>query len=125
MRMKLVLIALGGALGAVSRFVLSSLIQSNNSSDFPFGTFSVNILGCLFIGIVWASLSSQEQNLWTPFVMTGILGGFTTFSTFGLESIQLWQTGKITTLVAYVLLSNIVGLLAVLFGSKLYESLVK
>ncbi len=123
--MKLVLIALGGALGAVSRFVLSSLIQSNNSSDFPFGTFSVNILGCLFIGIVWASLSSQEQNLWTPFVMTGILGGFTTFSTFGLESIQLWQTGKITTLVAYVLLSNIVGLLAVLFGSKLYESLVK
>ncbi len=123
--MKLVLIALGGALGAVSRFVLSSLIQSNNSSDFPFGTFSVNILGCLFIGIVWAGLSSQEQNLWTPFVMTGILGGFTTFSTFGLESIQLWQTGKITTLVAYVLLSNIVGLLAVLFGSKLYESLVK
>jgi CrcB protein len=123
--MKLVLIALGGALGAVSRFVLSSLIQSNNSSDFPFGTFSVNILGCLFIGIAWAGLSSQEQNLWTPFVMTGILGGFTTFSTFGLESIQLWQTGKITTLVAYVLLSNIVGLLAVLFGSKLYESLVK
>lgn len=123
--MKLVLIALGGALGALSRFVLSSLIQSNNSSDFPFGTFSVNILGCLFIGIVWAGLSSQEQNLWTPFVMTGILGGFTTFSTFGLESIQLWQTGKVTTLVAYVLLSNIVGLLAVLFGSKLYESLVK
>ena len=82
-------------------------------------------MGCLFIGIAWAGLSSQEQNLWTPFVMTGILGGFTTFSTFGLESIQLWQTGKITTLVAYVLLSNIVGLLAVLFGSKLYESLVK
>ena len=57
--------------------------------------------------------------------MTGLLGGFTTFSAFGLESIQLWQAGKTGILLAYVLLSNIGGLLAVLVGIKLVELIAK
>lgn len=123
--MKLAIVALGGAAGAVIRFLLSSIIQSNNTTDFPFGTFTVNIVGCLFIGIAWAGLSSQEQSIWTPLIMVGLLGGFTTFSTFGLESFQLWQAGKTGILLAYVLLSNIVGLLAVLIGIKLIELIAK
>lgn len=123
--MKLAYIALGGGLGALSRFLISTWIQANHTSTFPLGTFTVNILGCFFIGIAWATLSSHEQSLWTPFIMIGILGGFTTFSTFGLESIQLYQAGKTGILLAYVLLSNIVGFLAVLIGIKLVELIVK
>jgi CrcB protein len=123
--MKLALVALGGGFGALIRFLLSGWIQANNATTFPFGTFTVNILGCFLIGIAWATLSSHPQNLWTPFLMIGILGGFTTFSTFGLESIQFYQAGKTGILLAYVLLSNIVGLLAVLVGIKLVELIAK
>ena len=123
--MKIALIALGGGIGAVSRFLFSNLIQSVNTSVFPFGTFGVNILGCFLIGLAWAALPSQEQNLSVPFIMIGVLGGFTTFSTFGLESIQLWQAGKTSILVAYVLLSNVLGLLAVFVGIKLVELIAK
>lgn len=84
-------VAVGGALGALSRYHLSAWILSRSVGLFPYGTFTVNILGCFFIGLLYPlgdNLSPQSR----VFLSSGFLGAFTTFSTFSLETIELFMS---------------------------------
>ena len=113
-------VAIGGAVGAVSRFVLSGWIAYQVPQwTFPLPTFIVNVLGCFIAGTLtgmaerWALFSADLRLL----LITGILGGFTTFSAFGLESTMLVRKGEFFIALLYVLLSVSIGLLA--FGGGL------
>jgi len=112
-------VALGGALGSVARFKLVGwAIQNHPDWRFPIGTFAVNVLGCLIIGALAglgerATFMSLDARL---FLFTGVLGGFTTFSAFGLETFVLLRRGEVLVAGSYVGLSVLVGLLALWLG---------
>lgn len=112
--MKLVfLIGTGSFIGGVFRYLLSLLIQSKTSTAFPLPTFAVNIIGCFFIGIVIAVFDKgQLSNEWKLFFATGVLGGFTTFSAFSLETFILLREGHYNHVFLYVFGSVVLGLLA-------------
>lgn len=113
------LVAFGGALGAVARFKLSEYVfLSYPDTRFPLGTFLVNVIGCLLIGAL-AGLSERSDLMSTDlkfFLMTGVLGGFTTYSAFGLETFSLVRRSEFLVAGSYVGLSVVVGLLAVWLG---------
>lgn len=115
----ILLVALGGALGSVARFKLSGLVLHQVIGwKFPLGTFTVNVVGCFVIGIL-AGLAVNED-YFSPelrvFLFTGIIGGFTTFSAFGLETFYLLRRDELAIAGSYVLLSLICGLLALWIG---------
>ncbi len=115
--MKFVYVILGAAIGASARYVLSGWISSATTGDFPWGTLAVNLLGCLIIGVAWGV---GEHGDWSiglrTFLFVGILGSFTTFSSFGLETLSLIRGGGWVYALAYVSASNIVGLCLVWAG---------
>ncbi len=109
-------VALGGALGSVLRYLAQKQINNFFVSAFPWGTFGVNILGSGIIGLLAAYFESKTTliNL-RLFLMIGILGGFTTFSSFSLENMNLLRTGMFRYALSNILLSNIISL-AFTFG---------
>lgn len=111
----LLLVAIGGGLGACARYALSTwVMQLAINSRFPWGTFTVNVLGCLVAGVLLA-LGEKFQFLSAGtrlFLFTGILGGFTTFSAFGVETVNLLRRDEIGIALAYVGLSVLCGLAA-------------
>ncbi|HMN95757.1 MAG TPA: fluoride efflux transporter CrcB [Phycisphaerales bacterium] len=112
-------IALGAAGGALGRWGLSHLVHQTVGHGFPYGTLSVNVLGCLAIGIVSAFLSSEERSApeWLHAgIVLGVLGGFTTFSTFGRETMLLLRDDRMAAALTYVLASNVAGLAALWLG---------
>ena len=118
-------IALGGALGSVLRFAAVSYLTPLLNYRFPLGTFVVNILGSFLIGAAYVLLVEKatlpaEYRL---FFITGLLGGFTTFSAFSLEILQLWQEGHFFNAIAYASSSVILGLLMAFFGMALTQKL--
>lgn len=116
--MKILLaIGIGSFLGGISRYLLSQFIQTKFLSAFPFGTLAVNILGCLLIGVVFGL--SDKGNLsqeWRLFLATGVLGGFTTFSAFSNETVNMLRDGQFWYAAAYIVSSIILGLLATFIG---------
>ena len=115
----LLLIAVGGAAGSVGRYLLATTIDARLSTwwtAFPWGTLLVNVLGCALIGAV-AVVS--ERSWVKPLVMIGILGGFTTFSSFGLQTLLLLQQGQTAKALTYVGLSLVLCLAAVWAGQSL------
>jgi len=112
----LLLIALGGALGAMARFGLGGLVQGNRMG-FPYGTLVVNLLGCLVMGflVYWVrmGLAGAEMRF---FLGTGILGGFTTFSSFSAETLNLLLDHNPLTMLLYVAASLFGCLLMVTLG---------
>lgn len=114
---KFFLIALGGALGALLRYAVSGLALRVLGPGFPWGTLAVNLLGCFLIGLFWA-LSDRVafHPRVSPFLFTGLLGAFTTFSTYGLESINLLRDGEVLRGLTNIVASNGLGLVAVLLG---------
>jgi CrcB protein len=115
----LLLVALGGALGSVARFKLSGLVLHHTiDCRFPAGTFAVNVIGCLAAGVL-AGLAEKHDML-SPdtrlLLFTGLLGGFTTFSAFGLETMHLVKRGDLGMAAANVILSVVAGLLALWIG---------
>ncbi len=113
------LVALGGGLGAAARLVVSQLAGRLLGAGFPWGTFSVNVLGGLIMGLVvgWFVLHHPTQS--SPlrlFLTTGVMGGFTTFSAFSLELVDLVDGGKIGLAASYALLSVILSAGAVFAG---------
>lgn len=119
---RLLLVGLGGFLGSVSRYLLGGLVQrAAPGLLFPIGTLAVNILGCLVIGFL-AGLA-ETRGVFTPearvFLMIGVLGGFTTFSTFGYETFQLLRDVQIGAAAVNVGLQVALGLLAVWSGHVL------
>ena len=116
---EIVLVAIGGACGSVMRLKLGGLILHGNVNiKFPLSTFTINMVGCLLIG-VFAGFIARHEGIgseWRSLVMTGILGGFTTFSAFGFETAYLIREHHLVTACAYALLSVIAGVASVFLG---------
>lgn len=112
--MTVLYVALGGALGAVLRYAVGQALS------FPFGTLAVNALGCLVMGValVWLVETGRLAN-WAPFVMTGVLGGFTTYSAFALDTLKLFEAGQIGAALAYALGTFVLAIAAVFAGVAL------
>lgn len=118
------LVGTGGAIGALMRYAVSVAAYRLLSPAFPWGTLIVNVLGCFVIGVVWALLGgSSSAPSSRMFILTGILGAFTTFSTFGIETINLFRNGEISLAIVNVVASNVGGLLAVVLGLVLVRVL--
>jgi len=113
----LLAIGTGSFIGGVCRYLLTQFVQIKFSSLFPFGTLVVNVLGCFLIGVVFGLSSKLHlQQEWRLFLTTGLLGGFTTFSAFSNEAVELLREGKLGYAVTYVVLSIFIGLLATFLG---------
>jgi fluoride exporter len=114
----LLLIGSGGFLGSISRFLTSRYLQNNFPSAFPFGTFFVNISGCLLIGLIYgfSERSSLLTTGWKMFLAVGFCGGFTTFSTFANENLALLRDGEFFYFIIYSGLSVFLGIAATLIG---------
>jgi CrcB protein len=118
----IIYIAIGGAIGSVLRFLTTVLVSKfcpeNSGFQFPLATFIANVIGCFLIGLFLGILAKNEltdSNLkW--FLVTGFCGGFTTFSTFGMENFNLLQNNNTLLAFSYIALSIILGLFAVWFG---------
>ncbi len=116
--MNVFLVGVGGALGAVARYGLGGLVHRYTSPHFPYGTFVVNVSGCLVFGVL-AGLAEQRFVLGPQaraFLLIGILGGFTTFSSFTFESFQLLRDAEYARAIANVAGQVLVGLIALWAG---------
>jgi len=109
-----------GAIGAASRYSVDTLIERHSDSAFPWATFTINIAGCLAVGFIIAALVDRDhapQWLRVGLVM-GFCGGFTTFSTFAQETLDLVETRELAIATANVTASVLLGVLAVLVGVR-------
>jgi CrcB protein len=114
------LIALGGAIGAVARFGVAGLVQSWATSSFPWGTLVVNVLGSIALGFFLGVVQTAAlQPRLRAFVAVGILGAFTTFSTFSLETVALIQEGQWARAFLYAMGSLALGVTGVFAGLAL------
>ncbi|MFM1858315.1 MAG: hypothetical protein RLZ05_1375 [Bacteroidota bacterium] len=111
----------GGGIGSVMRFLIQQQLNPAKTNEFPLGTFFVNALGCLLIGLLWgwSEKATQLNNELKFFLFTGICGGFTTFSAFSQESIFLLRNGEALTLLFYIVITVITSLLLTYLGYKL------
>jgi CrcB protein len=108
--MKLLMIGIGGGLGALARYGVAGLVQ--RGAGFPWGTLAVNAIGCFLIGLVFDRVPAD----WRTFAVIGVLGGFTTFSSFGHETVELLRGGQTTLALANIGMNVVLGLGAVLLG---------
>ncbi len=118
-------IGTGSFIGGVGRYLLSKWLQSMTQDIFPWGTFAVNLLGCLFIGIIYGAIDrgyelSPETRL---FLTVGICGGFTTFSTFIHENYLLFGESNVPTAILYAGASFTIGLLSAHTGHWIIKSI--
>lgn len=121
MQYQFLYVALGGALGATLRYWISSFMHSHSSTVVPVGTLTVNLLGSLAIGWLWGifSMHSNVPLRLQLFLITGLLGGFTTFSSFSLEGWQILEQGHYRAFIIYLLASNVGGILLAVIGFRL------
>lgn len=117
----LLLVALGGALGSVARYGASLGINRWTQSSFPWGTLFVNILGSFLIGLimVWVLKAGEVRENYRLLLVTGIMGGFTTFSSFSWETWKLIEDGRLSLAAANVFMSVGICLLATIAGAML------
>jgi CrcB protein len=112
------LVGVGGFIGSAMRYLLAGYVQQLSKSIFPFGTLAVNVIGCFVIGFL--SQLAENRGVFSSearaFVFIGILGGFTTFSSFGNETLNLARDGAMLNALANIGLNVLLGLLAVWLG---------
>jgi CrcB protein len=116
---EIIWIAAGGSIGAVARYLLSGKVQdASGSIAFPWGTLTVNLIGCLLIGVL--THLAEARSFLSPearvFLLVGILGAFTTFSTFANESLNLIRSGQVSLAMIYVGAHGVLGILFVFIG---------
>jgi CrcB protein len=113
--MNWIAVAIGGALGAMARYGVSTLVFDASSQRFPYATLSVNVLGSFLMGILFVLI--VEKGLLPPemrsILMVGFLGAFTTFSTFSLDALGLWQNGHLLLALVYALGTVVLCLAAI------------
>lgn len=117
--MNFLLVAAGGAAGSLLRYGCSRLW---NGAAFPYGTFAVNIVGSFLIGLLWAIFHNDSDEQKRLLLITGFCGGFTTFSAFSLEGLQLLQQARIFIFFLYTFATVTFGLLATYLGFKLFAA---
>lgn len=118
----LLFIFLGGGTGSVLRYLLTIGISRSEGTNFPWGTFAVNVLGCVLIGVFYTLTSRIHVSNEIRLMLTvGLCGGFTTFSTFSNESLQLLKSGFYPSFLAYAIGSVVMGILGVMLGAWMSE----
>ena len=119
-----IIVGLGGAIGSIARWSIYELIPSNPQTEIPWGTISVNLLGAFLLGIIMAiSIIHSINSDITLFFTMGILGGFTTMSTFGFETFTMLESNNTSSAIIYILLNLLAPLMA-WAGWKITHSLV-
>ena len=121
---KLLLIAAGGGVGSMLRYALAGLTQRMFGGQFPVGTLAVNVIGCFAIGFLATTFSGlgNVREEWRLVLIVGLLGGFTTFSAFGYETLSLFQNGRVGAAILTVLANNVLGLGAAWLGFALAQA---
>jgi len=115
---KIIYLAVAGAAGTLARYWLGGLVQRNITTDFPFGTAAVNIIGCLIFGLLWAfmesrlSISGQMRTV----IFIGFFGAFTTFSSFAFETAQMLDESQWLWASVNIILQNVLGLIGMVAG---------
>ncbi len=117
-------VALGGAVGASCRYLTNVAMKSWFGVGFPWGTLTVNIVGSFLMGALVVILERKGGNHLVPFIMTGVLGGFTTFSAFSLDAIFLLEEGRTGIAFLYMATSVLVALAALVAGLSLARGVV-
>lgn len=121
----MLLIGLGGGIGSIARYWCQKWFADNFQHPFPWGTFTVNILGCFLIGVFYAI--AEKSSLLSPqtrlFLITGLCGGFTTFSTFAFENMNLLRSGDVAYGILYITSSVVLGIGAVFAGISIIKLL--
>ncbi len=123
--MPLILIAVGGAAGAVTRYVVDGLVLARTGADFPWGTLAINLSGSFLVGLLFALAIEGDvlrQDVRGP-LMIGFLGAYTTFSTLMLETWRLWEDGAVLVALANVVGSSAIGIVALVAGLTLGRAL--
>lgn len=126
MLIKLLLVAAGGALGSVLRYLVGAFVQTQYTLTFPYHTLGINVLGCFVMGLLigWGVHAGGEQGLGLRlFLITGVLGGFTTFSAFSLDVVMLVERGAYLAAATYIAASLLASLFAVFSGLWLVEAM--
>jgi CrcB protein len=115
--MEWVLIAVGGAIGSMCRYAVGMWVQRASHSGFPAGTLAVNVIGSIIVGLLTGWLmNAQTHPLIRPALVVGFCGGFTTFSSFGMETVGLMKGGEVSMAAAYVLTSLVLGIAGAALG---------
>ena len=124
--MRILSVAVGGAIGAVARYTISHAVAVSNNTSFPWGTLVVNVLGCLLIGLLMEGTSrlAHRPDL-QAMLVTGLLGAMTTFSTFSLETVILFQRESWVPALANIALNLTLGVAAVIAGGLIARQLAK
>lgn len=118
-------VALGGAIGASARYLVSVGTMRVMGPGFPWGTLAVNVVGSFLMGVLVAVLADKSGTRMAPFLMTGVLGGFTTFSAFSLDAMTLFERGAMTQAAAYVVASVVFSLAAILLALMLTRGMMQ
>ncbi|MEC7792270.1 MAG: fluoride efflux transporter CrcB [Pseudomonadota bacterium] len=109
-------VALGGAIGASARYLTGVAALRLMGPGFPWGTLVVNVIGSFLMGAIVIILAELSANRFAPLLMTGLLGGFTTFSAFSLDAVTLWERGETMQAAVYVAASVVLSLAALMAG---------
>jgi fluoride exporter len=121
----ILLVGFAGLMGTIARYSFSTWVDQRASATFPIGTLLVNALGCLLVGFLFQFFQYKQpiDPVLRMSIFVGFLGGFTTFSAFGLQTFTLVQDGEVVKAVLYVTLSNVIGLTCVWLGFSLSKSM--
>jgi CrcB protein len=119
------LVGLGGGIGSMARYLCQRWFNENYPHPFPWGTFIVNLIGCFLIGIIYAA--SEKSSVLSPqtrlLLITGFCGGFTTFSTFAFENMNLLRSGDTIYFLTYTIASVVLGIAGVFGGMAIMKLL--
>ncbi len=120
----LVQVALGGALGASARYLTNVTATRIMGHGYPWATLTVNVLGSMLMGVLVVVLARKGGNAYAPLLITGMLGGFTTFSAFSLDAFTLFERGQTAAAAGYVLASVVLSIAAIVAGILLTRSIL-
>ena len=124
MGMTVIFVAIGGGLGAALRFIVALWVNSQGNAGFPLGILAVNIIGSFLMGALVVFLGQKGLTHLNPFFLTGLLGGFTTFSAFSLEAYTLFERGAVGQAGLYVGLSVVLSILSLVLGVWMMRSIL-